>query len=47
MELQYKEDWPRVRQRYEAWWAGEILDRFRVVLWVCHQSRNEGVSQRV
>ncbi len=27
MDLLYKEDWPRVRQRYEAWWAGEMLDR--------------------
>jgi 5-methyltetrahydrofolate--homocysteine methyltransferase len=27
MELLYKDDWSRVRQRYEAWWAGEMLDR--------------------
>ena len=27
MDLLYKDDWPRVRQRYEAWWAGEMLDR--------------------
>jgi 5-methyltetrahydrofolate--homocysteine methyltransferase len=23
----YPEDWPRIRQRYEAWWQGEMLDR--------------------
>lgn len=27
MQLLYKEDWPRVRERYEAWWQGEMLDR--------------------
>ena len=27
MELAYKEDWPQARERYEAWWQGEIVDR--------------------
>jgi len=27
MNLLYKDDWQKVRQRYEAWWAGETLER--------------------
>ena len=27
MELALKQDWDLVQQRYEAWWAGEMLDR--------------------
>lgn len=27
MELAYKGDWPQARERYEAWWQGEIVDR--------------------
>jgi len=27
MDLVYKEDWPQVQERYEAWWHGEIVDR--------------------
>lgn len=27
MELAFKEDWPQVQERYEAWWQGEIVDR--------------------
>ena len=27
MDLSYKDDWPAVRLRFEAWWAGEMLDR--------------------
>ena len=27
MNLLYKDDWPTVRDRYEAWWAGDMLDR--------------------
>jgi hypothetical protein len=27
MELAHKEDWPQARERYEAWWQGEIVDR--------------------
>lgn len=25
--LRYKEDWEEMMSRYEAWWAGEVLDR--------------------
>jgi hypothetical protein len=27
MRMSYKEDWPAARERLEAWWDGEILDR--------------------
>lgn len=27
MQLRYKPDWDQARQRMEAWWAGEIVDR--------------------
>ncbi|MHB1296818.1 MAG: uroporphyrinogen decarboxylase/cobalamine-independent methonine synthase family protein [Anaerolineae bacterium] len=27
MQLQNVRDWPRIRQRYDAWWEGELLDR--------------------
>lgn len=26
-DLTYRDDWPRVRERYEAFWHGEIIDR--------------------
>ena len=28
--MRYKEDWPAARQRLEAWWAGEIVDRVAI-----------------
>jgi hypothetical protein len=30
MELRYKEDWPQARERIEAWWQGEIVDRVAI-----------------
>jgi len=27
MMLQNKDDWPKARQRYDAWWHGDIVDR--------------------
>jgi GNAT superfamily N-acetyltransferase len=27
MRLAYKEDWEQARERYDAWWHGEIIDR--------------------
>lgn len=27
LELHGRDDWPRVQQRYEAWWEGEVMDR--------------------
>ncbi len=30
MEFQYKEDWPQARERIEAWWQGEIIDRVAI-----------------
>jgi len=27
MALEYKDDWPQARERYDAWWHGEIVDR--------------------
>ena len=36
--MQYTEYWPRIRERYEAFWHGEILDR--PLLWLQAPKKN-------
>ena len=33
MPLMHKPDWEHIQQRYQAWWAGEVLDRCMITVY--------------
>ena len=44
MQLMYKEDWEQARNRMDAWWLGEVIDRVAVRVTAPKEDRHSCLS---